>query len=590
MQIPDDQIERVKAAADIVEVVSAHVPIQRKGQNHFGLCPFHSEKSPSFSVNAAKQIFHCFGCGEGGNVITFMMKMERLAFPEAVRHLADRYGVLITAGEDDGGRGRDDRERVKRVNEAAQSVFCGQVGGVGSDDTPARYLAERGLGADAVAAFELGWAADSWDGLTGRLRRSGLSEADLLLAGVTVKREDSGRVYDRFRGRLMFPIRSASGDLVGFGGRAIGDRTPKYLNSPETPLYSKSRVLYGLHQTKRRSGQLARIAVVEGYMDVIACHTHGVDWAVAPLGTALTEEHGRLLARFTNRVDLVFDGDAAGRAAARKAAAVLAPYPVEVTVVTLPTGEDPDSLARSEGSERLRERLTAGVPMMEFLLADCLNGHGQAPVERRLVAAQPVFDVLGRIGDPMRRGHYLGRVAEALGVRETDLSRHLKRGNPRRGPAGDDTATRRTSQPIPFGEALLLALALQEKVDAGWLCDRVCASAYTDPRARVVAEALEASVAAGNGVDGVVTLLQADMPAMGLVTGLMSRELALEGDAMVCAEECVADLMKKETREVGRRLLEDIRAAEANGDVAKVRALLEQKNALARVGQQIATG
>jgi DNA primase len=585
MHIPEDQIERVRTAANLVDIVSAHVSLKRRGQNHVGLCPFHAEKTPSFTVSETKQIFHCFGCGAGGNVFSFLMRMEALDFPTAVRQLAERYGIPVAVERGPKAAARSDtRDRVRRVNEMALAHFRRALAEAGPDSPVRHYLTRRGLDAEAIEHFDLGWAPDGWQGLLAPALKAGFPADDLVLAGVVIKRDADGRCYDRFRGRLIFPIRGRGGDVVGFGGRVIGDGEPKYLNSPETPLYHKGAVLYGLHQMRDGGASRGRVIVVEGYLDVIACHRHGLTEAVAPLGTALTEDHARVLARHTDRVDLVFDGDRAGRAAAMKAAAVLAPHALEVRIVTLPAGEDPDSLLASAGAEGLEERLSAGVPMMDFLIDTCLAGTFGTPIERRLKAAEPVFDVLGRIADPLRKGHYLGRLAEVLQVDEKSLRRRFGRG---RKAAPEPAQTPAPSGPPPYGEDLLMHLVVQGRVNARWLGERLSPESFTDPRVRRVARALKD----GDGERPAESLLDrlSDAPdAADLVAGWMSREVTVEGDPAGCAQACVDALGRKETREVHRRLLNDIREAEAKGDTPRLMALLKQKDALKRADRPIA--
>jgi DNA primase len=588
MNIPEEQIEQVRAAANIVDVVSAQVPLTRKGQNHWGLCPFHDEKSASFTVHEQKQIFHCFGCGEGGNVFSFVMKMEGLDFPAVVRQLAQKHGIMLSVEEGHKAiKAQDEKARVRSVNERAQ-VFFSQSLLAEKSGVPAAYLAKRGFDAETLRRFEVGWAPTGWDGLTRHLQRSGVSEADAVLAGVCVPRKGSG-VYDRFRARVMFPIRGMGGDVVGFGGRVLEDDGPKYMNSPETPLYHKGVVLYGLHQARQGKGRLERVVVVEGYLDVIACHQHGIDWAVAPLGTALTESHARLLSRYTERVDLVFDGDAAGLAAARKAALVLAPYPIEVRVVTLPAGEDPDSLLHKEGRGQVVQRLSAGQTMMDFLFQACLGPVSGAPIERRITAAEPILDVLERIPDALRKGHYLGRLSEALDVDEGDLRRQFSRRKGQR-PHGGDRREPDLKKPLPHGEDLLLHLAVRGVIDRRWLFDCISPGSFTDPRARRVAEVMAAYVAQGRGADDMVAALQAEPQVVGLITGWLSRDVTVEGDPVACAESCVAALVRAESKDVDRQLMADIREAEKTGQTERLMLLLKQKDALAKSKRKMMAG
>lgn len=589
MHIPDDQIERVRTAANLVEIVSAHVSLKRRGQNHVGLCPFHQEKTPSFTVSESKQIYHCFGCGEGGNAISFVMRIEGIDFPAAVRRLAERYGIALAVDRSGGGAKKaDEKDRARRVNDLALAFFRARLAEAPPDAPVRAYLAKRGLDARTVEAFELGWAPDDWQALTAHALGRGATREDLVLAGVAARREADGRCYDRFRGRLVFPIRGTDGQVAGFGGRVIGDGEPKYLNSPETPLYRKGSLLYGLYQARRQPGRRPSIAVVEGYLDVIACHRHGLADTVAPLGTALTEDHARLLARHTDRVDLIFDGDPAGQAAARKAALVLAPFALEVRIVALPAGEDPDSLLAAGGAESFRAHLEAGCPMMDFLMGSCLDGTFGTPIERRLKAAEPVFEVLGRMTDPLRKGHYLGRLAEVLGVDERALRRRFGALRPGPGPSAPAAPEPRPAGRPPYGEDLLLHLVLQGRVDARWLGERIAPEAFTDPRVRRVAAALKDLAAEGRPPGALLDRLAGEPEAAALVSGWLSREVTVEGDPADCALACVAALGRKESQEVQRRLLADIRAAEAAGDTARLMALLRQKDALKRAAGQAA--
>jgi DNA primase len=591
MHIPDDQIERVRTAANLVEIVSAHVSLKRRGQNHVGLCPFHQEKTPSFTVSESKQIYHCFGCGEGGNAISFVMRIEGIDFPSAVRRLADRYGIALAVDRSGAGAKKaGDKDRARKVNDLALAFFRGQLAQAAADAPVRRYLAKRGLDAGTVEAFELGWAPDDWQALTAHALGRGASRDDLVLAGVAARRESDGRTYDRFRGRLIFPIRGTDGQVAGFGGRVIGEGEPKYLNSPETPLYHKGSLLYGLYQARRQPGRRPSIAVVEGYLDVIACHRHGLTDTVAPLGTALTEDHARMLSRHTDRVDLVFDGDAAGQAAARKAAMVLAPFSLDVRIVALPAGEDPDSLLAESGAEGFAACLEAGRPMMDFLIGSCLDGTFGTPIEQRLKAAEPVFEVLGRMADPLRKGHYLGRLAEALGVDERTLRRRF--GAVRTAPAGRPApaapATPAPAGSPPHGEDLLMHLVLQGRVDARWLCERIAPESFTDPRVRRVAAGLKGLAAEGRSPDALLDRLAGEPEAAALVSGWLASDVTVEGDPADCALACVAALGRKETQEVHRRLLADIREAEASGDTARMMALLRQKDALKKAADPAA--
>src|SRR5512136_1812770 len=337
-------LDQVREAADIVAVVGEHLTLRKTGRNHVGLCPFHGEKTPSFNVSREKGTYYCFGCKRGGDVIDFVMELERVGFAEAVERLAERFGVHLPPASPEARRRKDEHDQLVEVTEAAQAVFARQVG----EDRPRAFLERRGVTLELAANFGLGYAKGEWRALYDELRRR-FPERVLIAAGVVVEGE-AGRVWDRFRDRLTIPIRLARGRLVAFGGRALGEETPKYLNSPETSLFSKSHVLFALDRATRAFAQASRAIVVEGYFDCIAMHHNGFAETVATLGTALSEHHAKELARRVPKVVVCFDGDAAGRQAAVAAVRTLLGTALEVSVLLLPQGQDPDDAVRHEGA------------------------------------------------------------------------------------------------------------------------------------------------------------------------------------------------------------------------------------------------
>ena len=318
--IPEDKISEIKHSADIVDIVSDVVLLKKAGKNLVGLCPFHSEKTPSFTVSPDKQIFHCFGCGVGGNVISFLMKQEGLSFPEVARHLAKRYGVSIPEGpvSPEQKRRMSERESLFDLNRRAMDYFHETLLKSPAGEKARSYLSKRGISAKTIDAFKLGFARDGWDHLLRYFSGRRIPRALLEKSGLILARKDSSGYYDRFRNRIIFPIFNASMQVIGFGGRVLDDALPKYLNSPETAVYNKSRSLYGIHRAKEKCRTTGTVFIVEGYFDLLTLHQHGIENAVATLGTALTAEHVRLLTRYASRMILVYDSDEAGIRSAQR--------------------------------------------------------------------------------------------------------------------------------------------------------------------------------------------------------------------------------------------------------------------------------
>ncbi|PXF59281.1 MAG: DNA primase [Deltaproteobacteria bacterium] len=428
--IPEDVLRNVLEAANIRQVVGEYVPLKKSGRNWVGLCPFHPDKDPSFSVSEEKQIFHCFGCGEGGNVFKFLMKMQGMSFVEAVKTLANRYGIIIPERP----RSSQDKKRHMETEELV-SLNLAAVGfyhqnllhSSGSSDARA-YLERRGLKSDIISRFRLGWANDQWDGLINHLKTKGLSLDKAEKAGLIVSRESGKGYYDRFRGRIIFPILDRSGKAVALGGRILKDGHPKYLNSPETPVYNKSRVLYGLSQNKAAIRRAGRGYVVEGYMDLLALAQFDIDQVVATLGTALTEDHVKQLRGLCKDWILVFDGDAAGVKAALRALPFFYKQNLRVRVLNLPAEDDPDSFVRREGKDSWEALVDTAGTGLDFAIQQGLASYGKDP-EGRFRTTEDVLSILQPVSDPVRKSLLVGHVAQKLGVREESLWERLNTGN-----------------------------------------------------------------------------------------------------------------------------------------------------------------
>jgi DNA primase len=427
-QIAEGTIREIRERTDIVEVVSTYVALKRSGHNHLGLCPFHGEKTPSFNVNSAKQIFHCFGCGVGGDVFSFIMRMEGLAFPEVVRKLGERVGIRIEEETLSPAevRRREELERLARINEVACDYYH-QILLDGSDGAPGRqYLRKRGYDGEIARAFRLGFAPERWDGLAEHLTRKGFDAKEARELGLIRPGKEGRGDYDLFRNRLLFPIIDLGGKVAAFGGRVLDDRLPKYLNSPESSLYHKGRMLYGLAQGREAMRKNDTAIVVEGYFDHLALHRAGFANAAATCGTALTEEHGRLLQRYAKKVLLLFDQDRAGRKATFRAMEVLLPLGLSVAVVPLDAGEDPDSFLRKADPEAFGERLNQARPVLEVYLDALLDEQGEG-IEGQARATEEFLARLKLVPSEIERGLYLRNLAQRTGLAQDLLEKKLSR-------------------------------------------------------------------------------------------------------------------------------------------------------------------
>ncbi len=407
-RLPDELIDRIRESNDIVDVISERIPLKRAGVNYKGRCPFHQEKTPSFNVNPQRQIYHCFGCGAGGNVITFLMEYEKLEFLDAVRELAQRAGVALPERGSD-RMAQDDP--VFAANQMAVDFFRSSL--AGTSGGPAReYVKGRGLSSDVVTEFAIGYAPPGWDNLLKHARASGVKESVLIEAGLAVPREGGGS-YDRFRDRLIFPLLAAAGKAVGFGGRAFGDAEPKYLNSPETRVYRKSHYLYGLNQARQSIRMTREAILVEGYMDVLSLVQAGFRNVIASAGTALTSEQAKIIDRYADKVFVAYDGDDAGLSAATRAAEALVELGLKVRVALLPDGNDPDSYVKEHGAEALREALASAQDFIDFFVStnatDSADGREQA--------ARALIETVSHVADPIKADLMLEKVAEALSLR-----------------------------------------------------------------------------------------------------------------------------------------------------------------------------
>jgi len=455
MAFPEGFKEEVRRAADIVKVISDHVALKKMGTSWKGLCPFHEEKTPSFNVRQEPAVFHCFGCGEGGDVFKFLMLRERTSFPETLETLARRFGVPVPEGRFEPGPDRKEREALLALAEVAAQHFERTLG-TAPGATAREYLLGRGFETETLKRIRAGAARDSWDDLLGALRGR-YSETALQKAGLALARKSGEGHYDRFRNRAIFPILNESGKVVGFGARSLDGSEPKYLNSPESSIYQKGRVLYGLSWAKdaiRRSG---RVVLMEGYLDVARALEKGVPEAVATCGTALTASHARLLRRFVETVCVNFDQDEAGQRAARRSLEVLFGEGLRVRVVELPEGHDPDSYLVAEGGDAYRQRLEEAPEGMEWLMRQAEQAHDVGSPQGKAAFLTALMPALTRIENAVERSAWLSRAVERGGIDEMAAREEMRRAMGGRATGGAGVAAAAHKAPPSKAAALMPA-------------------------------------------------------------------------------------------------------------------------------------
>lgn len=437
--IPDDKVADVRNAANVVDVISDYIDLKRTGKNFLGLCPFHGETKPSFTVSEEKQIFHCFGCGQGGNVLTFVMLYHNLSFPEAVRFLANKYGIQIPTRHMSAGQKRQlkEKEGLFEINQAAAAYFKTMLVESPLGNVARRYLKKRQMTRHVADRFCLGYAPAGWRNLVEHFTAKGVPLESVEKAGLIIPKRTG--YYDRFRDRIIFPIVDIHERVVGFGGRSLDESLPKYLNSPETPVYHKSRTLYGLQAARQICRQTGSAFVVEGYFDLLALNCHGINNVVATLGTALSREHIRTLKGYAGQVTLVFDSDEAGMKAAERSLPLFVEEKVNARIMRLPKGKDPDSYVLEKGGDSFRRLADQALGMMEFLIASAVDKHGLSP-QGKVRIVEALKGPFGLLADSVSRAVYVKELAERIDVDEAAILEQVR------------TSVRKKRQPVPAAE------------------------------------------------------------------------------------------------------------------------------------------
>ena len=426
--IPEDKISEIKNTADIVDIVSEMVLLKKAGKNYLGLCPFHSEKTPSFTVNREKQIFYCFGCAAGGNIFSFLMKHEGLSFPEVAKMLARKYGIELPLQNmsPEQKRQLSERENILTVNRLAAEFFRQGLLNSASGKAARAYLKKRGMTREIFENFYLGYAPEGWDHLTLFLSKKKVSPALAEKSGLIVSKKNKNGFYDRFRNRIIFPIFDVNLQVIGFGGRVLDDSEPKYLNSPETPVYNKRRSLYGIHSAKKHCREQGTVYIVEGYFDLLALHQHGIENAVATLGTALTQDQVRILKGYAHRMVLVYDSDDAGIKAALRSIETFGKEEVDARITVLPAGHDPDSYLFEFGHESFMKFASNAESVMAFLISSAVKKHGLS-VEGKIRIVRDLAEPLATVSDGVARSLYIKELSERVGIEEAAVLEKVRK-------------------------------------------------------------------------------------------------------------------------------------------------------------------
>jgi len=578
----DDSVQQIKDAADIVEIIGEHVNLKKAGANYKGLCPFHAEKTPSFTVNPARGSFHCFGCNEGGDVFSFYMQYHNATFPEALKELARRYNITLPekpVSQHDQAKARK-RTGLYDVLERASRIFHTLLLNDPRAAVARQYLQERGIPEEIILNFRLGYAPDSWDYLTAKIKNR--EEQELAAEAGLIVKKDRGGFYDRFRNRLLCPIFSMTGQVAGFSGRILDDGQPKYMNSPESPVFDKSRLLFGLYQNRKSVRKHSRCLLVEGNFDLLSLTAHGFDYAAAPLGTALTGAQIRALKGYADEVIIVFDADAAGLKAAMRAVPLFLAEQVSARVCSLPKGHDPDTFLREKDPQALELKLQESQPLPEFVFSSLSEKYGMG-LEGKTRIASELRSLLKELGDhQLQKSVFISHFSQKLGVPAAELAGDSKPASPinenRRSPVPADSSAKLPLQQKQLLEFLIIFPEyLQKFIEAG------IENVVRSPIGRNIIQHLKEIAPSEHG--GQERLLDlTDGPEKSFISRLLVTSPSYDTEDIESAvTEKLAWLRRNELKMRQEELTRQINEAQESGDVKLCMQLIEQKKALDKI-------
>ena len=543
ISIPDNIIDEIRDRTDIVAVISEHVVLKKSGKNFKGLCPFHSEKTPSFSVSPEKRIYHCFGCGTGGNIFKFLMEIQNISFPDAIKHLAERTGIPLprnALGHHPNPK-QIERDALRKLNESAtryfQSLLKNPEGGLNARN----YLSSRHFDSGILDRYRIGWSAPTWRGLLNHVQqKSSVTMERLVQSGLVIQKEDGSNVYDRFRGRVIFPIKDLHGNIIGFGGRAIAEEDqPKYLNSSETLLYQKGETLFGIDQAKHAIRRENQVILVEGYFDQMRAVQHGIDHVVATCGTALTAKQAGILRNHAETAILVFDSDPAGRSAAGKGFDILLEHGLNVKIVVLPEGQDPDSFIHEQGADKFLEKIRCAKPFIEsYIDALVQEPPGKTPADRVKMANQ-ILPLLAKIQNNVERTAWLEKFTDITGIDDLAFLKELKKAFSQNQTRLAETENDSVS--LLNLEKHLVQLILSDKETACAILQELDPGEFSDPALRTIAQTCRQKIDAGEDLRLDQLLDQTEDPG---IKNILSR-LGLEPLEFDTPERTIKECVRK---------------------------------------------
>jgi DNA primase len=596
--LSEEKVSEIRDRSSILEVVSDYVTLKKTGKNYKGLCPFHAEKTPSFMVNEEKQIFHCFGCGEGGDAFTFLMKVGHFSFPQAVEELAKRYGVKLPSRELSPAQKKDaaQREVLFQINQIASDYFHDLLTQRREGEEGRKYLTQRGIRLEIIAEHRLGYATDRWNGLVQHLLEKkislelawklGLISPKSKVGDATLRegrRHDPSSWYDAFRGRILFPIVDLHQRIVGFGGRVIREGHPKYLNSPESSIYHKGEILYGLPVAKRYAAEKDCVMIAEGYFDLLTLHQYGLKHSVATLGTALTPQHIRTLKRYTKNLITVFDADSAGVQATLRSLPLFLEEEVTGKAIVLPQGEDPDGFLRKGNLEDFGKRMDRAVPIIDFFFERLMKVHDANSVDGKVQIAKEGTALLGKIPDRIRRDFYARALAERLDVKESFLYEML--GSSSRGPSQPkgDGGRSPGERAFPKSEELMVHLMARHPEIIPAVSKEEVLKEFESPVLKKIAETLEDLYQKKGRFSLPQALAHFDEDLKGKVSEFALQEDGLEeGDREKILEDCIQKIREKRIKREKGELQKRIKEVGQQPEDRRLDPLLKQKLELAR--------
>lgn len=582
-RIPENILEDILSRVNIVEVISGFIPLKQAGRNFRALCPFHHEKTPSFMVSPDRQIYHCFGCGESGNAFKFLMRYERLEFPEAVEALAKKAGVVLPQIRNEDRGSVSVTQQLYKINELTALFYRQNLSspdGIRAKD----YLLKRGIKEDTIKSFNIGYAPKNWDGLINHLRQKSIGLSLMEKAGVILPR-DGGGYYDRFRSRIIFPITDIKSRVLGFGARVLDDTLPKYINSPETSVYTKGKNLYGLNLAKDGIRENDFAVIVEGYLDFIMPHQEGLTNIVASLGTALTLEQVRLLKRYTHNAVIIYDPDMAGELATLRSLDIFVEEEMDVKVVTLPKGFDPDSFVRQNGIEKLREKIKAAKNLFDYKLGILKSRYNVREAEGKRDVISEMLLTINKFKNSILKSEYIKRLAEELNVDEHSILQELKKTKDNRLHTVMHQDASKKSLNINPVEKLLIKLMLEEKELIETIRQHIEPADFQDEKTAKIVSIMFDLVEQGKNLEpnSLMNYCGEEEISQIICESMFLPEVSEQNKEKVVSD-CINRLRSEKLRLKRQRLHDQIKTAQHQGDEEALSKLIAEFDYLIKKG------